>query len=324
MESNPWGGKSLKVTLSDTLGKDRAVTLLYALPVAGPRLRWLDDPRRSTVIVPGREYCRTTQVHVGADGRLSQYPLGAVAADEKGTAIAIDCQFPAFYRIGYNSGTGELYLAYDIGLTPEKPSATLSFFTFRFDAAWGFRAVLERYYEMPPALSATSYASRGFGRRFPDQPGRRVAGLRLSLQGGRPGPPGTATTAFSLSGNRAHDLVDVHARRTCRGRRRRRWRKLGGSPRGAARKPRPFSAAATTMPRAASSPGCSIGPGVPGPSGACPAPEIRGEATDFKTKWNPAIQEQFYGPSNRRAELEAKSTCGHVCTSTRPQSDPEA
>ena len=43
-----------------------------------------------------------------------------------------------------------MYLAYDIGLTPEKPTAKLRFCRFDFDPAWGFRAALARYYELFP------------------------------------------------------------------------------------------------------------------------------------------------------------------------------
>ena len=145
-----WEGKTLDVTLTDSSGKDRAITLLYALPVAAAGLRWLDDPRRSTAVEPLREYVGATQFHAGANGRLSRYPLGAVAGRRQGTAIGVDGQWPAFYRIGYNSGSGELYLAYDLALTAEKPSAAVRFHVFGFDPQWGFRAALARYYEICP------------------------------------------------------------------------------------------------------------------------------------------------------------------------------
>ena len=39
--------------LRDTTGKDRAVTLVFAVPVAAQGLRWLDDPRRASAVEPG-------------------------------------------------------------------------------------------------------------------------------------------------------------------------------------------------------------------------------------------------------------------------------
>jgi len=144
------GATFFNVTLSDTTGKDRAITLLYAVPIAPAGLRWLDDPRRSHTVKPGWEYTSTTQFRVGANGRLSRWPFGAVATDRRGKALSIDLAYPAFYRVGYNAGSGELFLAYDLGLTREKRSARVRFCRFDFDAAWGFRSALERIYKLFP------------------------------------------------------------------------------------------------------------------------------------------------------------------------------
>jgi hypothetical protein len=139
------------VTLTDLSGKDRAVTLVYALPVAATGLQWLDDPRRASRVEAGHEYGNTSHVAgVGSNGRMSLYPLGAVASDRQGEALGIDMRHPAFYRIGYNAGVGELFLAYDIGLTPEKPSAHVRFCRFAFDPPQRFRGALARYYELFP------------------------------------------------------------------------------------------------------------------------------------------------------------------------------
>ncbi len=44
-----------------------------------PGLLWLDDPRRSSAVEVSREYVNSTQFRMGSNGRLSRYPLGAVA-----------------------------------------------------------------------------------------------------------------------------------------------------------------------------------------------------------------------------------------------------
>ncbi len=85
-----------------------------------------------------------------AGGRLSRYPLGAVSDNRRGVALGIDMAHPAFFRIGYNAEAKELFLAYDIALTPEKPQATIRFCRFAFDPQWQFRAALARYYELYP------------------------------------------------------------------------------------------------------------------------------------------------------------------------------
>ena len=44
------------VTISDTTGKDHAVTLIYAVPVRRQQCYWLQDPRQSMMVEPAREY----------------------------------------------------------------------------------------------------------------------------------------------------------------------------------------------------------------------------------------------------------------------------
>ena len=57
---------------------------------------------------------------------------------------------PAFYRVCYNASTSELYLALDIGLTPEKPTAHVRLCRFGFEPRTGFRGALDRYYALFP------------------------------------------------------------------------------------------------------------------------------------------------------------------------------
>mgnify|MGYP001043729645 CR=1 FL=1 len=42
------------VTISDTTGKDRAITLIYAIPVPAEQWHWLQDPRRSLAVEANR------------------------------------------------------------------------------------------------------------------------------------------------------------------------------------------------------------------------------------------------------------------------------
>ncbi|MBW7991811.1 MAG: hypothetical protein FVQ84_17585 [Planctomycetes bacterium] len=136
------------VTISDKTGKDRAVTLIYAVPIRRRQCYWLQDPRQSMMVEPAREYINANGFSAGANGQLSRYPFAAVSADDQGFALGIDMARPAFFRAGYNSQTGELFLAYDIGLAPEKPTAHLRFCKFNFNPEWGFRAALSRFYEI--------------------------------------------------------------------------------------------------------------------------------------------------------------------------------
>ena len=155
------GGATLwTVSVSDTTGKDRALTLLYTVPVGGKSLCWLDGPRQSIPVEEGREYMNAARFRVGSNGRLSRYPFAAVADASRGAALGSVPLHPAFCRTGYNVGTGELFLAWDVGLSAEKPRAELEFCQFAFEPAWGFRAALARYYEIFP---------RAFRCRTPEQ-----------------------------------------------------------------------------------------------------------------------------------------------------------
>ncbi len=138
------------VTISDTSGKDRAITLIYAVPVPLENSLWLQDPRRSPAVEANQEYVNAGRFSAGVNGRLSRYPFAALVSDNEGIGLGIDMAQPAFFRIGYNSEAQELFLAYDIGLAPEKPTARLRFCKFTFDPEWEFRAALDRYYEIFP------------------------------------------------------------------------------------------------------------------------------------------------------------------------------
>jgi hypothetical protein len=302
---NTWsesaGVRSFDVTLTDTTGKDRALTLIYALPVEGPRLRWLDDPRRSTAVEPGREYVNATQFRVGINGRQSRYPLAAVAGDQAGTAIAVDPDRPAFHRLVYNSGTGELCLAYDLGLASEKPTAVLRFYTFRFDPTWGFRGALSRYYEICPDAFRRRIADQGLWMPFAkisEVQGWKDFGFRFK-EGDDEGP-----------WDRAHGILTFRYTEPMTW-----WMPM---PQGT---PRTLAAALTEAQRLAGkntaeakalfSSGYHDADGrfvarlldTPWCNGAVwsmnSMPGIRGETTDFGNKWNPAIRQRLYGPQSK-------------------------
>jgi hypothetical protein len=142
------GATFFDVTLRDTSGRDRAITLVYATSLPPGSWQWLQDPRSAVPAEPGQEYVHAGRFRAGANGRLSRYPFGAVADPDRGVALGIDMGHPAFFRVGYNAGTKELFLAYDIGLVPEKPTAHVRFCKFDFDPKWQFRGALARFYEL--------------------------------------------------------------------------------------------------------------------------------------------------------------------------------
>jgi hypothetical protein len=142
-------GDLFDVTLTTTTGKDRALTLVYSIPVAGAGWKWLANPRDSETTFANREYVVAHPQSAGL-GRLSRYPFAAISDSRRGLGIGIDMDHPAFFRVGFNAGTHELFLAYDIGLAAEKPKAQIRFGKFTFDPAWEFRSAFAKYYELFP------------------------------------------------------------------------------------------------------------------------------------------------------------------------------
>jgi hypothetical protein len=299
--SDTAGVRSIEVTLTDTTGQDRAVTLLYTLPVQGPRLRWLDDPRRSTAVEPSREYINATQFHAGVNGRQSRYPLAAVAGERTGTAIAIDPRRPAFHRMAYNSGTGELYLAYDLGLTAEKPSAVLKFYVFQFDPAWGFRGALARYYEICPKAFRCRVRDQGLWMPFAkisEVQGWEDFGFRIKEGDNEPQwdrahgiltfhytEPMTWWMPMPKAQPRTLDAALVEARRlAAAGRREAQALFTSGF----------HDAEGRLVARLLDTPWCN---GAVWSTNSSPG--IPGEVTDFKNKWNPAIRAKLYGPQSQ-------------------------
>lgn len=304
------GARFVDVVLRDTTGKDRAVTLLYAIPVSPVGARWLDDPRRDVPVETGREYVHSTSFRAGANGRLSSYPFGAISlqgGEKRGLGLGIDITQPAYFRVGYNAGTGELWLAYDLGLTPEKPAAKLRFCQYEFDPAWGFRSALAAYYRLFP---------EAFRRRVPQQglwmPFARISRLKDWEDFG-----------FRFKeGNDETDWDDAHGILTFRYTEPLTWwmpmaKSIPRTIDSALAEARRLAEIGRKPAQALLTSGYHDSDGqhtarfieAPWNRGAVwsmnSMPHIAGETNDFKSKWNPRIKERYYGPG-RKGELDGE------------------
>ena len=150
-----------RVKVTDTTGRDRAITLLYTRPLDERAWQCLASARGSVPVKAPREY--HPQLF---QGRLATFPLAAVGDGKTGRAIALDLDRPAMFRVGYAAATRELYIAFDIGLTPEKSSAEVGFGTFDFDATWQLRSALARYYELAPRVFRARIDKQGLWMPF--------------------------------------------------------------------------------------------------------------------------------------------------------------
>jgi len=184
LQGNPFGviptikgvGQVLQVTLTNPDDKDRCLTLIHAVPFIVTT--WYEHPRSDIAVEPNTEYVLTTSMpNIGSNGRLSLYPFAAVLAPgviQPGNepsrpaayGVGIDMKTPGFFRTGYNSGTTELFVAVDIALTKESPTAKINFVEFRFDSQYGFRGALDAYYKLFPDYFASRTPEQGVWMPF--------------------------------------------------------------------------------------------------------------------------------------------------------------
>lgn len=136
--------------VADRTGKDRALALVYAIPLPKGDLTWWDDPRTSRPISETDDEQRIVRLSNAGAGEYSVWPLGAVTAGDRGIALAIDPEMPVHYRIGLAPKLRILYFACDLGLAPERPASEIRFAVFPFKAADGFRGAYARYMKLYP------------------------------------------------------------------------------------------------------------------------------------------------------------------------------
>ena len=295
------GVRFFKGKLTDTTGKDRAVTLVYTVPVSGQGLRWLANPRQELPAKPPGEYLADVRFSAGANGRLSRYPFGAVANGKEGRAVAIDMGWPAFFRVGFSTGSGELYIAYDIGLTPERSSAEFRFCVWPFDAAWGFRGAVARLYEMFPDYFRCRTPQQGVWMPF-----HKISKVQ-----------GWEDFGFKFKeGNDVTDWDDAHGITTFRYTEPLTWwmRMPKDMPRtmeAALAEAKRLAGKSDRSAQALLTSGCHDENGqfiarllnTPWCDGAVwsmnSSPAVPGDVTDFKNKWNAEVQEKLYGKARK-------------------------
>lgn len=300
------GAHFVEGTLTDTTHADRALSLYYVVPVPGTGWRWLEDPRREQPCKPGRDYVTASRFPVGANGRLSRYPFAAIARNHQGMAIGIDLDRAAFFRVGF-AGTNELFVAYDVGLTPEKKEARFRLCTFRFDPAWGFRSALQEFYRLYPDYFRCRTPEQGLWMPF-----ARISKVQGWEDFGFKFKEGTNETGW----DDAHDILtfrytepmtwwmrmDKKIPRTLRAA----WAEAQrlaakGDEHAQALLTSGFQDAAGQVPaRLRDTPWCN---GAVWSMNSMPG--IPGEVTDFNVKWNARLAERLYGP-NRKADLDGE------------------
>jgi len=294
--------------LLNETGKDRAVTLVYAAPVGGGGWRWLAGPREDRPAAPPMEYVDTLRAgSVGANGRLSRYPLAAVARGREGQALALDMAKPAFFRAGYSAGAGCLYVACDLALTREKPSAEVSLRHFMFDGRQGFRGAVAGLYERFPDHFRSRTPEQGlwmpfhaiskvqgwedFGFKFKEGNDETAWDDAHNIITFRYTEPMTWWMAMPKELPRTYEAAVAEARRLA---------EKGNAPAKALFASGHHDAEGRFVARMRDEPWCN---GAVWSMNSSPA--VAGDVTDFKNKWSPAIREKLYGPG-RKGDLDGE------------------
>ncbi len=123
----------------DTRGADRAVDVLFTLPVEAQGWRWHDD------ILSATDLTADTGVVT------SDYPLAAITRQDgaTGLGLALDPKLPVDFRLGFDPARHRFYLRVKLGLSPDhklRGRAPFSFLIAAVDPAWGMRDLLAHWY----------------------------------------------------------------------------------------------------------------------------------------------------------------------------------
>lgn len=157
-------GATYRVTVEDRTGRDRALTLVYAWPLPAGDLVFEEDPRTAVPLADNAPQRSDAQAMGCGAGGLNRWPFGAVSVGGRGFALGIDTAHPAYFRTAVHPRTRLLFIAFDLGLAPEKRTAAFAFRRFTF--AGGFRGALAAYAARDPDAFKTRVPEQGIWMPF--------------------------------------------------------------------------------------------------------------------------------------------------------------
>lgn len=157
-------GATYRVTVEDRTGRDRALTLVYAWPLPAGDLVFEEDPRTAVPLADNAPQRSDAQAMGCGAGGLNRWPFGAVSVGGRGFALGIDTAYPAYFRTAVHPRTRLLFIAFDLGLAPEKRTAAFAFRRFTFTG--GFRGALAAYAAREPDAFKTRVPEQGIWMPF--------------------------------------------------------------------------------------------------------------------------------------------------------------
>ena len=153
-----------RVTVEDRTGRDRALTLVYAWPLPAGDLVFEEDPRTAVPLADNAPQRSDAQAMGCGAGGLNRWPFGAVSVGGRGFALGINTAHPAYFRTAVHPRTRLLFIAFDLGLAPEKRTAAFAFHRFTFTG--GFRGALAAYAAREPDAFKTRVPEQGIWMPF--------------------------------------------------------------------------------------------------------------------------------------------------------------
>lgn len=157
-------GATYRVTVEDRTGRDRALTLVYAWPLPAGDLVFEEDPRTAVPLADNAPQRSDAQAMGCGAGGLNRWPFGAVSVGGRGFALGINTAHPAYFRTAVHPRTRLLFIAFDLGLAPEKRTAAFAFRRFTFTG--GFRGALAAYAAREPDAFKTRVPEQGIWMPF--------------------------------------------------------------------------------------------------------------------------------------------------------------
>ncbi|MDD3586491.1 MAG: hypothetical protein PHQ75_04860, partial [Thermoguttaceae bacterium] len=169
-------GAFIDIEIENPGPSDRCMTVLYSRAVPVQDAKWYDGPRASREARLQAE-CKNVGVGpVGTTGELSRWPFGVVGGTKDGQPfgymLGIAPGEPCYYRVVYNTGSGEFYVAADMALTPEVPIARARFVDL--DPKFAklspnlFRGALQQYFDWFPEAFDRKVTKHGIWMAFRD------------------------------------------------------------------------------------------------------------------------------------------------------------
>lgn len=151
---------------ADTAGSaERAVTLSLHLPLDVEGLYWLQDAHTTLPATTATERIHSVSTTAGARGSMSFYPFGGVSGDGFQLAAGSPMDEPRIQRIRWDHESASLVIEVDVAVSPE-PTAfpgrvPFDFVLFSFDHEFGFRGLLQAYYDLFPESFENRWERQG-------------------------------------------------------------------------------------------------------------------------------------------------------------------